>query len=302
MTLPLRISNLTKVYKYRGEKRIAVDSLSIDVSPGTIFGFLGPNGAGKTTTIKSALDFIRPTSGSAEIFGIRSTEPMARSNVGYLPEQPYFHRFLKPMELLMAHASLAGVPRNEVRSHSTRALEQAGVAEYATTPISKLSKGLTQRVGIAQSLVSNPRLLILDEPASGLDPVGRRHIRDLLQELRNEGKTVFLSSHILSEVESLCDTVAILKKGQLVFCGKPDDAKTEGDRIVVRTMPVEQSLLDRMRYLNAEIQESDGLTVFTVSSDEIYPLMHALESADARIVSTDTVRESMEEAFLRLAA
>lgn len=302
MTLPLRIDNLTKVYRSRRSARRAVDGLSLEVPPGVAFGFLGPNGAGKTTTIKTVLDFIRPTSGSTKLFGIPSSEVAARSRVGYLPEQPYFHRFLKPIEVVIYHAALAGVPDREARSRARRALERARIDDYADTPIAKLSKGLTQRVGIAQALVADPDLLILDEPTSGLDPVGRRHIRDLLIELKNEGKTIFLSSHLLSEVEQLCDMIAVLRQGKLVFAGKPEDAKSPETDIRVRTQRVGDADRERLKYLNARVEQINGSTVFTVAPSEVCPLVRALEEVGAEIISVETARESMEEAFLRLAA
>ncbi|MCL4498725.1 MAG: ABC transporter ATP-binding protein, partial [Chloroflexi bacterium] len=182
---PLEVENLTKTYNLgRKRTKTAIDSLSIEVPEGIIFGFLGPNGAGKTTTIKVILDFLRPTNGRAAIFGRPTSEPSARQLVGYLPEQPYFHKFLRPVEVLSMHAAMTGIDRREIKNRSLSALERAGIAEYADTPIAKLSKGLTQRVGIAQAFVGDPKLLILDEPASGLDPIGRRHMRDLLVELK----------------------------------------------------------------------------------------------------------------------
>jgi ABC-2 type transport system ATP-binding protein len=299
---PLRIDSLVKTYKIRGGAKTAVDSLTIEVPQGIIFGFLGPNGAGKTTTIKTVLDFIRPSSGSAEIFGMPSTDARSRSRVGYLPEQPYFHRFLRPIEVLLAHAALAGVPNAEARPRAIHALERAAIPEYAHTPIGKLSKGLTQRVGLAQALVGNPDLLILDEPTSGLDPVARRHVRDLLVDLKNEGKTVFLSSHMLSEVEQLCDEIAVLKNGRPVFLGKPEEAKAAGSRILVRTSPVDRSACDRLSYLNAQIEHKSDCSEITASVDDAYALMQALEVMGAALISVETTKESMEEAFLRLAA
>jgi ABC-2 type transport system ATP-binding protein len=203
---------------------------------------------------------------------------------------------------MMIHASLAGVPRTEAKARAMRAMERARIAEYADIPISKLSKGLTQRVGIAQALIGDPELLILDEPTSGLDPVGRRHIRDLLIELKNEGKTIFLSSHLLSEVEQLCDEIAVLRQGKLVFLGKPDDAKAAEAQVCVKTKRVDQTECDRLQYLNVRIEQSNSATEFTAAPDQVYALMQALEEMGAVIISIDTVRESMEEAFLRLAA
>ena len=303
METPLKTDNLTKIYKLpKKQTKTAVDSLSIEVPSGMIFGFLGPNGAGKTTTIKMILDFLRPTRGSATVFGGQTTDPNTRRLVGYLPEQPYFHKFLKPVEVLCAHASLAGIERSRVHKAAIRALERSGIAEYAQTPIGKLSKGLTQRVGLAQAFIGDPQLLILDEPASGLDPIGRRHTRDLLQELKDEGKTIFLSSHLLGEVENLCDIVAVLKQGELVACGKPDDVRAGDSDVVVQTRPLDPDTCARLQFLDLQVEHDSNCTSLRSCTGNIYELMRALERMELPIIRIETKRESLEEAFLRLAA
>jgi len=304
MNHPIQTENLRKVYRLGGRKgiRTAVDGLNITVPEGVVFGFLGPNGAGKTTTIKMLLDFVHPTSGSATIFDKPTTEASTRRLVGYLPEQPYFHKFLKPIEVVSMHASLAGVPRREIRPQALAALERTGIAEYAETPIGKLSKGLTQRVGIAQAMVGDPKLLILDEPTSGLDPIGRRHARDLILQLRNEGKTVFLSSHLLSEVESTGDTIAVLKRGELVACGTPDEVRG-GDKLVsIQVNGLDAGSRESLRFLNVDLDERAGSISLSASPDRVYEVMHVLEKSGASILRIHTERESLEEAFLRLAA
>lgn len=304
MAHPIETENLRKVYALGRRKgtRIALDGLSIEVPEGVVFGFLGPNGAGKTTTIKMLLDFVHPTSGSATIFGKPTTEASTRRAVGYLPEQPYFHKFLKPMEVVSMHATLAGVERRLVREKALNALERTGIAEYADTPIGKLSKGLTQRVGIAQAIVGDPKLLILDEPTSGLDPIGRRHARDLILELRKEGKTVFLSSHLLSEVESTCDTVAVLKRGTLVAYGTPDEVRGRDQRLSIHVQELDRQTRDSLRFIDVTVEERAGGVTVAASPDNIYEVMRTLEKSDARILRVQTERESLEEAFLRLAA
>lgn len=304
MAHPILTEDLKKVYALGKRKgtRIAVDGLSIEVPEGVVFGFLGPNGAGKTTTIKMILDFVHPTSGSATIFGKSTTEASTRKLVGYLPEQPYFHKFLRPIEVVSMHATLAGVERRTVRAKAMKALERTGIAEYADTPIGKLSKGLTQRVGIAQAIVGDPRLLILDEPTSGLDPIGRRHTRDLILDLRREGKTVFLSSHLLSEVESTCDTVAVLKRGNLVAYGTPDEVRGGEQRLTVHIQDLDMQARDALRFLEVRVEDRAGGVTVVANPGNIYEVMHTLERADARILRVQTERESLEEAFLRLAA
>ncbi len=301
--IPLATHSLTKIYRTgRKQTKVAVNNLSIEVPEGVIFGFLGPNGAGKTTTIKMILDFIRPTAGAVTVFGKPTMIAATRSLVGYLPEQPYFHKFMTPIEVLSMHAALAGVDRNKITTRAIDALERAGITEYAETPISKLSKGLTQRVGIAQALVSDAPLLILDEPTSGLDPIGRRHTRDLLIQLRNEGRTVFLSSHLLSEIENLCDVVAVLKKGVLVAYGPPDEVRSKGVYIKILTRPLDREAAEKLKSSEANVEYRADSTLLRVNPMSIYSVMRTMEQLDLPIWHVETERESLEEAFLRLAA
>jgi len=304
MDHPIRTENLRKVYKLGRRKgtRTAVDDLSIEVPHGVVFGFLGPNGAGKTTTIKMLLDFVRPTSGNATIFGKPTTQASTRRLVGYLPEQPYFHKFLRPVEVVCMHAALAGVDKRDIRRLAAAALERTGISEYADTPIGKLSKGLTQRVGIAQAIVGDPKLLILDEPTSGLDPIGRRHTRDLILQLRDEGKTIFLSSHLLSEVENTCDTIAVLKRGRLVAYGTPDQVRGGDQKVTIQVAALDKQTKESLRFAGADVEERPTAISISVLPESVYDVMRVLEKAGASIVRIQTERESLEEAFLRLAA
>ena len=300
---PIEIINLTKTYKLSNNKtKIAVNELNLEVDEGIIYGFLGPNGAGKTTTIKSILDFIKPDKGIINIFGISSNNADARINIGYLPEQLYFHKFLKPIELVIMHAQLSGINNINANKHAIEALEKAGIADYKDVPISKLSKGLTQRVGIAQAIVGNPKLLILDEPTSGLDPIGRRHTRDLLMQLKKEGKTIFLSSHLLSEVENVCDVVAIMKNGVLQASGSPDSVRQSVSLLRIATRPLKSNEKERLSFINAEIDNKPDITYISTAIENLFPIMNALDAIDAKVISIETQRESLEEAFLRLAA
>lgn len=279
-----------------------MENLSLEVNEGEVFAFLGANGAGKTTTIKILLDFLKPTSGEACIFGVPVSIPAARARIGYLPEQPYFQKFLTPMEVMGMHAALLGIPRRQRKPQAMDILRMTGIADYADTPISKLSKGLTQRVGISQALVGDPKLLILDEPASGLDPIGRRHIRDLLSSLRNRGKTIFLSSHLLSEIESVCDRVAILSHGKLVASGTPESIKKSEPFLAVATptLPAEASLMVGKIAVRMETQENES--VISIESERVFELMRLLEKYAIPPISVMPTRESLEDAFLRLAA
>jgi ABC-2 type transport system ATP-binding protein len=300
----IRTVGLSKVYAlpaWRGQKT-ALESLDLAIVAGEIYGFLGPNGAGKTTTIKILLGFIRPTAGEAFLFDVPADNPAARRVVGYLPEQPYFYRFMTPFEILCAHAGLAGVPRRQRKEAASHALELAGLTEHSHTPISKLSKGLAQRVGIAQALVGDPKLLILDEPTSGLDPIGRRHMRDLLESLRQSGTTVFLSSHVLQEIEHLCDRVGILSHGRLVAEGAPADIKISHPTTMLRTSDLTPRAAEELSALGATWDRREGETCLLVPSESVFVAVRILERHGLPLISVLAQRESLEDAFFRLAA
>lgn len=213
----LVISNLSYHYRdtWSGRRISALRPFSLAVQTGETFGFLGHNGAGKTTTIKNILRLVQPTSGSIQIFGCNNSDPESRRGVGYVPENPYFYDYLKVKEAVRMGADLAGVPQRNVNRLVNDLLERIGLSARASAPLRTLSKGLLQRVAIAQALIAGPRLLILDEPFSGLDPLGRREIRDLFEEQRAAGVTIFMASHILSDVEYLCERVSIMVRGEL---------------------------------------------------------------------------------------
>src|SRR6187399_2892444 len=201
-------------------KRVAaVRGVSFEVESGDIFGFLGPNGAGKTTTIKMLTGLIAPTGGAATIFGERIPSPRAMRRVGFLPENPYIYPYLTPTEFVELCARLSGLSSSATRDRARKVLDQVGILYAADRPVGRLSKGMLQRTGLAAALVADPELLILDEPMSGLDPVGRKEVRDLIVEERRRGRTIFFSTHILNDVETLCDRVTILRKGEVVVTG-----------------------------------------------------------------------------------
>jgi ABC-2 type transport system ATP-binding protein len=219
----LKIENLQVEYRSReigqGTKQ-ALKGLNLSVLPGEVFGFLGPNGAGKTTTMNVLLGFVAPSSGDAFLFGVNVREPIARQRIGYLPELTYYYKFLSAEEILRFYARIFGLRRKVADERIDSILKLVELEHARKRPIRTYSKGMQQRVGLAQALINNPDLLILDEPTSGLDPVGRMKVREIIQRLRNEGKTVFFSSHELGEVESTCDRVAILADGQLKAEGR----------------------------------------------------------------------------------
>lgn len=204
----------------RDAKKVAVQDLNLKVQAGEVFGFLGPNGAGKTTTMNVLLGFVNATAGDAFLFGVNVREPIARQRIGYLPELTYYYKFLTAEELLRFYARIFRVPPEEADQRIDRLLKLVELEHARKRPIKTYSKGMQQRVGLAQALINNPDLLILDEPTSGLDPLGRMKVREIIQRLKNEGKTVFFSSHELGEVETVCDRVAIVNQGELKVEGR----------------------------------------------------------------------------------
>jgi ABC-2 type transport system ATP-binding protein len=214
----LSFDKVSKVFRSNliGRHIYTLGPVSFDVKQGEIFGYLGPNGAGKTTTIKLALGLLRASAGKVTCFGRPSTCHEIRGRIGFLPEQPYFYQHLSAVELLEFYGSVCGMRRKPLRDRAEELLEATGLAEFRNTAISKFSKGMLQRIGLAQALINDPDIVILDEPLSGLDPAGRREIRDLILRLKSEGKTVFLSSHILQDVEMICDRVGILSSGKIL--------------------------------------------------------------------------------------
>ncbi|MDB6108563.1 MAG: transporter, ATP-binding protein [Pedosphaera sp.] len=225
MNTVLTIENLSVEYRSNelGQRtKLAVNRLNLSVTQGEVFGFLGPNGAGKTTTMNVLLGFVNATSGAARIFGVDVRETIARQRLGYLPELTYYYKFLTAEELLRFYARLFRLPKATAESRISSVLKLVELEAVRKRPIKTYSKGMQQRVGLAQALINDPDFLILDEPTSGLDPIGRMKVREIIQRLKDEGKTVFFSSHELGEVETVCDRVAILHQGELKVEGRVD--------------------------------------------------------------------------------
>lgn len=227
----IRIQNLTKDFSVgmRGVKLRAVDNLCLDVGDNEIFGLLGPNGSGKSTTIKVILGLLDASAGRCEIYGKPSQRVDARVSVGFLPEAPYFYRYLTGRELVRYYARLCAVPRSKIDDAVDSVIELVGMTEAANRRVGTYSKGMLQRIGLAQAIVHDPQLVILDEPTAGVDPLGSAAIADIVRELKRRGKTVLLSSHLLAQIEGLCDRVAILHRGKLVKEGKVDDLIEDKD-------------------------------------------------------------------------
>lgn len=231
MGVALKTVNLTKNFKagFRSKPLFSLSELNLEVMEGEVFGYLGPNGAGKTTTFKILMGFIRPSGGEAWIFGKSIADPASREKVGFLPERPYFYDHLTAEELLRMHARLIGMPKKEAEHKINQLLTIVGLEGFRETRIRRFSRGMLQRMGIAQALINDPELVLLDEPMSGLDPIGRKWMRELILKLKSEGKTVIYSSHILSDVKAICDRIAILVKGKLLGVGRIEELLGDGD-------------------------------------------------------------------------
>jgi len=267
------------------------------VEDGEVFGCLGPNGAGKTTTLRLLLGLVFPSGGSAKILGRDIGDIEVKRFIGFLPEQPYFYDHLTALELLDYYARLSGVDPRERRHKVDKALARVGMTDSANTQLRKFSKGMLQRVGIAQAIVHDPKLVLLDEPMSGLDPIGRREVRDLVQELNEEGKTVFFSTHILSDAETLCDRVAVLNKGELKGVGVVADLLHDvtGDVEVVCSGP--QALLS-LSALGARCHVTGDVVRAVLPERSLDAALDALRKNQARLTSVTPVRATLEDYFL----
>jgi ABC-2 type transport system ATP-binding protein len=305
MSTVVEIKNLTKDYElgfWRKRKVRALDDLSLTINRGEIFGFLGANGAGKTTTLKLLMRLIFPTSGTARILDRDLQDVRMHERIGYLPENPYFYDYLTAREFLHYCAELFGFSATERKKRTNDLLARVRLDDRRwDTQLRKFSKGMLQRVGLAQSLINDPEIVFLDEPMSGLDPVGRREVRDLIAELSREGKTVFMCSHILSDIEVLCDRVAILKRGRLSQVGHLDELRQRSedrDRLEVIASGSDVAALTQ-QLPNAEVTSTaGGLRIEVASEQDIDEVLVALRKAGGKLVSIQPLRQSLEELFL----
>ncbi len=296
----IEIQDFSKDYAvgfFRKQLRPALKSLNLTVECGETFGFLGPNGAGKTTTLKLLMGLIFPTAGSAKILGKDCLDPEVKGKIGFLPEQPYFYDYLSAPELLDYYAQLSGVAFAGREQRIASLLERVGLGDVGKLHLRKFSKGMLQRVGIAQAIVHDPDVVFLDEPMSGLDPLGRHEVRELIQGLKDEGKTIFFSTHILSDAEALCDRVAVIHKAELRGVGVVNDLRSSvADKSEVIWQGAQA--LSTVSGLLIESHVTGDTVRANVASASLDPLLEKLRQQSARLVSVTPLQGTLEEYFL----
>jgi ABC-2 type transport system ATP-binding protein len=297
----LRTEGLTKTFEVglRRRRVNAVDDLTLSVQEGEIFGFVGPNGAGKTTTIKMLMGLIFPTRGKAWIFDAPIPSTESKRRIGYLPEHPAWYEFLTGREALRFFATLGQVPRGEAERRCEELLDLVGLTAAADRQIRKYSKGMQQRLGIAQALVSDPQFVVLDEPMSGLDPIGRREVRDLILALKARGKTVFFSTHILPDVETLCDRVGVIIGGRLRAVGRIGELLSARVQSVEATVVVPERAHGALGGAQVIAREGDRLTVKFPAQEAADAALAAVLAAGGHVVAVTPHRETLEDYFLR---
>ena len=302
----VEIEDLSKDYEtgfWKKKKVRALDGLNLSVSEGQIFGFLGGNGAGKTTTIKLLMRLLYPTAGSARILGQPIDQVEMHREIGYCPENPYFYDYLTPLELFDYFGRLFDLDAATRKAKTTELLTGVGLEEPDwNKQLRKFSKGMLQRVGLAQSLINEPRIVFLDEPMSGLDPIGRREIRELIAALPAKGTTVFMSTHILSDAEALCDEVAILRRGRLAASGKLSDLLSESQERETYEIVASNANAEKLRQAlngNVQLEQRSTDTLMIVNGEnQIDDVLKAAREAGGKLISVNPIRRSLEDLFV----
>jgi len=301
----IRTESLSKTYRtgfWKTRPVLALNNLNLEVFENEIFGCLGPNGAGKSTTLKLLMSLIYPTAGRAEILGESVFNLEARRHIGYLPESPYFYEYLTAEEFLSYYGSLFGFSKSELKSRVDHYLKLTDVFHARKLQLRKFSKGMLQRVGIAQAIIGDPKVVFLDEPMSGLDPIGRREVRNLILQLKREGKTIFFSTHILNDVETLCDRIAILNRGAVIGSGTLNelfDQEVSRVEVVISGIPA-----DRLRELlgpETSVNQIGSTSRLELPAQALLAgIVTEIEQASGKIVSINPMRQTMEDYFLKL--
>ncbi|MGB9586727.1 MAG: ABC transporter ATP-binding protein [Armatimonadota bacterium] len=302
MAEAIRTEGLTKTYKLLMQKEpvSAVSNLSLEVEEGEIFGFLGPNGAGKTTTIKMLLGLTYPTEGKAWVLGRPAGDIDVKREISYLPESPYFYDYMTGSEVVDFYARLFGMSTKARNTKVEELLKLVGLHHDGNKPLNQYSKGMLQRIGIAQALVNDPKLLFFDEPTSGLDPIAHSEIRDLILKLRDEGRTVFLSSHQLSDVEMVCDRIAILNRGRLLKIGKLDDL-LHGSTIEIRAQGIGNDTIEKLKALSQSVRSEDGAILISVGESEgVNHAIDLIRAAKGQVLSVMPKKRTLEDLFMEI--
>ena len=293
----IEVRNLTKVYG----RQAACRDICLSVEEGQIFGFLGPNGAGKSTLVKILVGLVYPTAGEAKVAGYAPQDIRGRRQVGFLPENFRLHGWLRGEELVAFHARLAGLDGRTAKRSAHEVLELVGLAGEGRKQVANYSKGMQQRLGLAAALVGDPRVVFLDEPTSALDPLGRRQVREILLTLREAGKTIFLNSHLLSEVEQVCDRVAIINRGTVVADGRPEELQAGSAKVAIRLDGLTGELVAELRRRDPDLQlEGDRLTLALNGRVEIAALVTRLVAGGCRIYEVTPGHNSLEDIFVHL--
>jgi ABC-2 type transport system ATP-binding protein len=301
----LQTVDLTKHYRpglFKNKNILALEKVSLSVEQGEIFGLLGPNGAGKTTFIKLLLSIALPTSGTATVLGYTLGQRALREQCGYLPESHRYPGFLTALDTLVFFGRLNGLPESTLKDKSKSLLEMVGLKDWLKVKTKKFSKGMLQRLGIAQALINDPKVLFLDEPTDGVDPIGRKEIRDILLQLKSQGTTIFLNSHLLSEIELMCDRVTILNKGKVIRTGTISEMTTQQLVYVIQTSaPIAEDIRIRLRQSHFSLEFQDtGLVVSLKDKSELNPIIDLLRENGIEIAGLMQQKTSLEDYFIKL--
>ena len=299
----IEVSGLKKVYRgaMRTSRITALDGIDFTVAAGEMFGLLGPNGAGKTTTVKILLDLTRPTGGEARISGLPAGDPESRRSVGYLPEGHKIPGYLTARQTLSIFGRMSGMEKKDIDRRGVELLEKLRIGKWIDVRVKKYSKGMTQRLGLACALIHSPTVLLLDEPTDGVDPVGRREIRDLLQEEAKNGTAVLLNSHLLSEIELTCDRVAVLRNGKVAAFGRVDELTRRSEKYKLVAAPVDDALLAAFRETGAGVERVNGHVVLSVDGvQHLNVLVDKLRAGGGLLSELAPVRSTLEDVFVDL--
>ncbi|MCK5127203.1 MAG: ABC transporter ATP-binding protein [candidate division Zixibacteria bacterium] len=302
--IAIEVKELSKIFKsgLKGGEVQALSEVSLKVDKGDIFGLLGPNGAGKTTLVKVLLGALHATKGSASVYGLDVRNANSRNKAGFLPENHRFPDYMTGAQMLKVYGGMSGLSSGEIKARSKDLLEIVGMSKWRDMKIKKYSKGMKQRLGLAQALINDPEIIFLDEPTDGVDPVGRREIRDILKRLKEQGKTVFLNSHLLAEVEAVCDKVAILDKGKLIKTGPVSELTRVSSTYQIETiqLPIEAAEQIKTAFPHAKLLTDNKISITFEDPRQLNSLIDILRKLNVEITAAIPVKISLEDSFMQL--